>query len=178
MQHAFLSFPCRCFAQLQLCFVRLKRQTSLLHIIFMEELSYLLTQYFVSCVHVRFYFSLPLIFTLLAASISHFLTAALNFHVFLPTKFVSITRSSSFFVIHVSVNIKNNAEKDTTLLLFFLSFFSHFLSYGALPTRGAKRRAWSSAINFLNVGHLVLKALSPKKNALIFSEIVTVMINW
>ena len=33
----------------------------------------------------------------------------------------SITRSSSFSVIHVSVNIKNNAEKDTTLLLFFLS---------------------------------------------------------
>ena len=27
----------------------------------------------------------------------------------------SITRSSSFSVIHVSVNIKNNAEKDTTL---------------------------------------------------------------
>ena len=69
-------------------------------------------------------FSLPLIFTLLAASISHFLTAALNFHVFLPTKFVSffsITRSSSFSVIHVSVKIKNNTEKDTTLLLFLLS---------------------------------------------------------
>ena len=33
----------------------------------------------------------------------------------------SVTRSSSFSVIHVSVNIKNNAEKDTTLLLFFLS---------------------------------------------------------
>ena len=32
----------------------------------------------------------------------------------------SITRSSSFSVIHVSVNIKNNVEKDTTLLLFFL----------------------------------------------------------
>ena len=32
----------------------------------------------------------------------------------------SITRSSSFSVIQVSVNIKNNAEKDTTLLLFFL----------------------------------------------------------
>ena len=32
----------------------------------------------------------------------------------------SITRSSSFSVIHVSVNIKNNVEKDTTLL-FFLS---------------------------------------------------------
>ena len=33
----------------------------------------------------------------------------------------SVTRSSSFSVIHVSVNIKNNAEKETTLLLFFLS---------------------------------------------------------
>ena len=52
-------------------------------------------QNFVSCVHVRFYFSLPLIFTLLAASISHFLTAALNFHVFLPTKFVSFVFSNS-----------------------------------------------------------------------------------
>ena len=89
VQHAFLSFPCRCFARLQRCFERLKRQTSQLHIIFMEELSYVLTQYFVSCVHVRFYFSLPLIFTLLASSISHFLTAALNYHVFLPTKLVS-----------------------------------------------------------------------------------------
>ena len=33
----------------------------------------------------------------------------------------SITRSSSFSVIQVSVNIKNSVEKDTTLLLFFLS---------------------------------------------------------
>ena len=55
----------------------------------------MLTQYFVSCVHVRFYFSLPLILTLLAASISHFLTAAFNFHVFLPTKFVSFVFSNS-----------------------------------------------------------------------------------
>ena len=61
----------------------------------LEELSYVLTQYFVSCVHVRFYFSLPLIFTLLAASISHCLTAALNFHVFLPTKFVSFVFNHS-----------------------------------------------------------------------------------
>ena len=83
----------------------------------------MLNQYFVSRVHVGFYFSLPLIFTLLVASISHFLTASLNFHVFLPTNsspLFSITRSSSFSVIHVSVNIKNNYEKDTTLLLFFL----------------------------------------------------------
>ena len=95
VQHAFLSFPCRWFARLQRCFVRLKRQTSQLLIIFIEELSCVLTQYFVSCVHVRFYFSLQLIFTLLAASISHFLTPALNFHVFLPTKFVSFVFSNS-----------------------------------------------------------------------------------
>ena len=114
VQHAFCLFL-RCFAQLQRCFVGLKRQTSQLHIIFMEELSYVLTQYFVSCV-LRFYFSLPLIFTLLAASISHCLTAALNFHVFLPTKFV-------FFVFNHSLQLflSNKVEKDTTLLLFFLS---------------------------------------------------------
>ena len=72
----------------------------------------------------NYYFSLPLIFTLLAASTSHCLTAALNFHVFLPKNsslLFSVTRSSSFSVIHVTVNIKNNVEKDTTLLLFFLS---------------------------------------------------------
>ena len=95
VQHAFLSSPCRCFAPLQRCFLRLKRQTSQLHIMFMEELSYVFTQYFVSCVHVRFYFSPPLIFTLLAASISRFLTAPLNFHVFLPTKFVSLVFNNS-----------------------------------------------------------------------------------
>ena len=44
-----------------------------------------------------------------ATSISHCLTAALNFHVFLPTKFVS-------FVFNHSLS-----QKDTTLLLFFLS---------------------------------------------------------
>ena len=63
----------------------------------MEELSYVLTQYFVSCIHVRFYFSLLLIFTLLAASISHFLTVALNFHVFLPTKVVSFVFNRAIY---------------------------------------------------------------------------------
>ena len=48
-----------------------------------------------SCFIFCFYFSLSLIFTSLAASISHFLTAALNFHVFLPTKFVSFVFSNS-----------------------------------------------------------------------------------
>ena len=42
-----------------------------------------------------FYFSLLLNFTMLVASSSHFLTAALNFHVFLPTKFVSFVFSNS-----------------------------------------------------------------------------------
>ena len=115
VQHAFLSFSCRCFAQLQRCFVGLKRQTSQLHIIFMEELSYVLTQHFFSCVHVRFYFSLPLIYTLLAASISHCHTSALNFHVFLPTKFVSFVFNHS-----LQLFLWNNDEKNTTLLLSFI----------------------------------------------------------
>ena len=45
----------------------------------------------------------------------------------------SITRSSSFSVIHVSVNIKNNAEKDTTLLLFFFSKGGHVISFQVEP---------------------------------------------
>ena len=121
VQHAFLSFPCRCFARLQRCFVRLKRQTSLLHIIFMEELLYVLTQYFVSCVHARFYFSLPLIITLLAASISLFLTASLNFHVFLPTKFVLFVFNNSLqlFLCYLrQCKHKKQRRKDTTLLLY------------------------------------------------------------
>ena len=100
-------------------FLRLKRQISQLHIIFMEQLSYVFTQYFVVCVHVRFYFSLPLIFILLAASISHFFTAAMFFSLQNTSPLFSITRSSSFSVNHV--RIKNNAEKDKTFFLFFLS---------------------------------------------------------
>ena len=47
----------------------------------------------------------------------------------------SITRSSSFSVIHVSVNIKNNAEKDTTLLLVLLykSPGGHEISFQIKP---------------------------------------------
>ena len=47
----------------------------------------------------------------------------------------SITLSSSFSVIHVSVNIKNNVEKDTTLLLFSLSKSSvgHAISFQTKP---------------------------------------------
>ena len=87
----------------------------------MEELSYVLTQY----VHVRFYFSLPLIFT----------CWPLAFLIFSPPLWISmflflrkssplfaITRSSSCSVIHVSVNIKDNTERDTTLLFFLCEF--------------------------------------------------------
>ena len=47
----------------------------------------------------------------------------------------SIPRSSSFSVIHISVNIKNNAEKDTTFLLFFLSKSpgGHVISFQIKP---------------------------------------------
>ena len=38
-----------------------------------------------------------------------------------PSPLFSIPRPGCYSVIHVSVNIKNNAEKDTNLLLFFLS---------------------------------------------------------
>ena len=59
------------------------------------------TEDFVACVPVHFYF----------------LTAA-HFHRS-PSLLFSITGSSSFSGIHVSVDIKNNIEKDSTLLLFF-----------------------------------------------------------
>ena len=63
---------------------------------------------------------------------------ALNFHVFLlrnSSPLFSITRFSSFSVIHVSVNIKNDAEKDTTLSLFFLfkSPDGHVISFQIEP---------------------------------------------
>ena len=47
----------------------------------------------------------------------------------------SITRSSFFSVIHVNVNIKNKAERDTTLSLFFLSKSpgGHVISFQIKP---------------------------------------------
>ena len=78
-------------------------------------MSYVLTKDFVSCVHVRFYFFTAAHFHF-AASISHFLTAVIKFSCFSSDK---IRLPSSFSVIHVSVNINNNVEKDTTLLIFF-----------------------------------------------------------
>ena len=42
----------------------------------------------------------------------------MNFHVFLPTKFVSFVFNNSLQLFPVSVNIKNDVEKDMTLLFF------------------------------------------------------------
>ena len=71
-----------------------------------------------------------LIFTLLAASISHFFTASMKFSCFLfqrnSSPWCSFTRSSSFSVIHMSVHIKNNVEKNTTF------FFSKSLGHSKL----------------------------------------------
>ena len=68
----FCTFLCHCFA------VRLQRTLNFLVARFMEEKSY--TGRYVPTFH--FFFSLPLILTLLAANICHFLIAALNFSCF------------------------------------------------------------------------------------------------
>ena len=83
-----------------------------------SNLSYVLNKDFVSCVHVRFYFFTAGAHFHLAASISHFITAAMKFSCFSSNE---IRLRSSFSVIHVSVNIKTNVEKDTTCSFFFLS---------------------------------------------------------
>ena len=76
----------------------------------MEELSHVLAEDFVSCVHVRFYFfTWPLTFLI------NYRTAAMKVTCFSSNE---IRLPSSFSVVHVSLNIKNNVEKDTTLLRF------------------------------------------------------------
>ena len=89
----------------------------------MQKLSYVLTQYFISCVHVRFIFHRrsflpcwPLAFLIFSPP----LWISMFFFPRNSSPLFSITRSSSFSVVHVNVNIKNNAEKDTTMLLLFL----------------------------------------------------------
>ena len=61
----------------------------------------------VVCVPANSFFSLPLIFTLVTASISHFLTAAIKFSRFSSNEIgLFIPRSSSFSVLRVNVEIK------------------------------------------------------------------------
>ena len=52
---------------------------------------------------------------------------------FFSSPLFSITRSSSFSVIHASVNIKNNAVKDTTLFFFCKSPRGHVISFQIKP---------------------------------------------
>ena len=61
-----------------------------------------------------------------------------NFHVFLLTEFVL---PSSFSVIYVSLNIKNNVEKDTTLLLLF-SLWKSRRPCGFLPLHLGCHTCW------------------------------------
>ena len=60
-------------------------------------------------------FSLPLIFTLVTASIFHFLTTAIKFSCFSSNEIglclLFISRSSSFSVIHVNLKIKNKSRE-------------------------------------------------------------------
>ena len=75
------------------------------------------------------FFSLPLIFTLVAASISHFLTAAIKFSCYSSEEigllwffFFNISGSSSFSVIHANVDFKNmSKERIGFVVVAFLS---------------------------------------------------------
>ena len=84
-------------------------------LIFMEKMSCLLAKNFITYVPVHFYF-LKLIWTLLASSISHFLTAAVKFSCFSSNEVLLLCFQSL-----AQALIKNNAKKDSTLWLFFLS---------------------------------------------------------
>ena len=130
--------------------------------IFMEELSYMLTKDFVSCVHVRLYFVTAAHFHL--AGRYHFSFSHHRYEIFMfifhrnSSPSFLITRSSSFSVIHVSVNIKNNVEKDTTLLLFFLS-----------KSPGRQQAAQAQCINYREFRYVLhitndLKTLHEKLN--------------
>ena len=66
-----------------------------------------------SCVYVRFYFSLPLIFTLLLAFLifSRSLSISMFFFLQNSSPLFSITRSTSFSVIHVGVDKKQRRKR-------------------------------------------------------------------
>jgi len=82
-------------------------------------------------------------FTVLAANISYFLTATMKFSCFSSQRNSSplflITRSSSFSVIHESVDIKNNVEKDLT---FLLSFYLKFQVVMWFPAKNTSSCLW------------------------------------
>ena len=113
------------------CFARLQRETSrnLLIILFVWEMSY---------VFLFIFFSLPLIFTLVSASISYFPTAATKFSCFsnnkmsplffaglLPTFCFSLSLSVSLFSKFVDMTINPSLTLQTTRIQkqFLLSVF-------------------------------------------------------
>ena len=90
----------------------------------MEELSYVPTKNFVACVPVRFYFSHTAHFHL--AGRCNFLFSHRCYEIFMfffqgnSSPLFSITRSSSFYVIKVSVNVKNIVQKNSIFTLMCL----------------------------------------------------------
>ena len=117
----FLNISCHCFVRLLCRFAP--------HLIFMEKLSYVysLTKNFVALFLFAFIFSLPLIFTLLASCISHFLTTATRFSCFSsneigPLYFQSVAVALSLLSMWVRIRTKKILSKKTQLLLlYFLS---------------------------------------------------------
>ena len=113
--HFFVHFIVVVFLQMQCRFARVKCQTSSLHIIFYGGI--------VVCAHQKFW---CLSSCSLAASISHLSDRRYKIFMFFfqrnSSPLFSVTSSSSFWisVIQGSVDIKNNVEKDSTLLLFFV----------------------------------------------------------
>ena len=105
----FFDSLCRCFAPPQSPFLRLKRQTCRMCL---KKILFPVSMF-------DFIFSLPGDHFHLAASFSHFLTAATKYSCFSSNE---IRLPSSFSVIQVSVNIKTNVQKDTACCCcFFLS---------------------------------------------------------
>ena len=123
----FSVFLCRCFERLQCRFVRLRRQISYLHVIFWRNCCMYLPKILfpVSCsllfFHCRSFSPGRQHFSFFHRCYEIFICFSSNEIPLLC--FQSLTRSSSFSITHVSVDIKNNikinVEKDTTLYIFF-----------------------------------------------------------
>ena len=120
----FLSFPCRCFAGPTTLFCTTKMSNFLVTHVFYGGI--------VVCAYPIFCFLAVFMFAFIFHCRSFSPCWPLAFLIYSPPLWISmflflrdlfsITRSSSFSVIHVSVNIKNNAEKDTTLSGHVISF--------------------------------------------------------
>ena len=102
----FCTFLCRCFAQIQ-------RETSI---------NFLVKRFMKKCrTCFCFFFSLPLIFTVVAASISHFLTAATKFSCCSSNKKMSIV-----FYLSLQLSVALLIVERRWSVTYFL-FFSVFL---------------------------------------------------